>query len=160
MVIRLIMLASLWLTSTTAFSCACGSDGLSNAEAFEYYDHIFLMKITEAKLASSESGVFRLSGRLAISPIDTYIKAEFEVEDTFKGQPENIEEIVGFTEGNSCGLPVIVGNKYLIYAKGKNVVLSICSHHKFFSNQLPLEYIEKVREEINWLRGKSSEVQN
>lgn len=160
MTLRLSILMILLMASKLGFACACGGDGLNNEEAFSRYDHIFSAQIIEAKLATSESNYFQLNDKFVISSVQGYIKTKFQIKEIFKGQPEQVEEINGLTSGNSCGINIIVGEEYLIYAKGKSAFISICSRNKSLSNRAPIDYVNKVRKEISWLRDKSSEVRN
>ena len=138
-------------------ACSCGGDGItSNQEAYEYYDHIFIAKLVSGKLVKNEGEAFRISDRFAISSVSEHINIEYEVRETFKGSPATITKAVGLVAGNSCGMPVHIGTDYLLYVKGSEAILSICTRHKIVSPLYSAEYMEKVRGEVKWLKANIS----
>ena len=141
------------LCPSITFACSCGGDGINSIkDAYSYYDHIFTTKFIEAKLVNSNNKSFKLSKNFAISPVERHIEIKHSIMETFKGNPNSVEKILGLVSGNSCGFPILIGKNYLLYVKGKNVFLSTCSRHRILGSQFPIEYILKVRNEMKWLK--------
>ncbi|MCP4978824.1 MAG: hypothetical protein GY931_21985 [Maribacter sp.] len=137
-------------------ACMCGRDSQDNSQAFTYYDHIFIAKITEAKLVPFPKKRGFKMDRFIAPMVDETIKASFSVEKVFKGDPSIISNIEALPIRYSCGMPVHIGSRYLIFAKSNNAHLGLCGRSRMIGNLKPIEQIKIDRKELKWLDEASN----
>jgi len=136
----------------TATACSCHG-GKEISQAYDFYDHIFLVKITAARLIESEKDEIVMGDRAGFNLFPEHLEIDISIVEIFKGDPSFVKKVVALTHGNSCAIEVIVGGEYLIYTNKSQVALISCSNNKIVTSLAPIEYIEKTRKEIDFLRS-------
>ena len=115
--------------SPVALACDCAP--VPDETAFQNARAVFLARITNAELVSGKRQT---------------VRAIFEVVEIFKGNPASIKFVESFTPDSSCGEPLIVGARYLIFAESElSAFIVTCGHSRYFNETRETQWLRKHR---------------
>lgn len=126
-----------------AFSCGCPR--ASYEQLVDTAEYVFVAQMTTAKYVEGDGA--DESDRVLV---------EFVPIDVLKGNPGDLDFLVGGLGGGDCGFPVVVGHKILVQTD-KSGRLSICDGTRvaYIGNEAWDRYLESVRNHID--KGTSIE---
>ena len=119
---RFYLTAVFLIISGSALACSCSE--LPMSRAFERADYVYVGRVISAAVTSNE-----------------VVESQLNVQEVFKGQPDQNVFVSAATHNAGCEAVVVVGQQYIVFGQyGKKPVLHSCSDTKM------LQYPEQIEE--------------
>ena len=110
------------IVSGSALGCSCSELPLDRA--FKRADYVYVGRVMSASVTSDE-----------------VVESQLNVQEVFKGQPDQNVFVSAATHNAGCEAVVVVGQQYIVFGQyGKKTVLHSCSDTKM------LQYPEQIEE--------------
>ena len=125
------MFVVLSLFSSLGWGCIC--DPLSDKDAYERANGVFLVQITQTQYTErTEKGVF------------SFVSAKYKLIETLKGNLDPPRELR--SDKTVCGHPLIAGDYYIIFSVSEEYVhLNNCTNSRWVNLVRDKELIDALR---------------